>query len=223
MASLVKMNIGAFSDGTFSNKVSSYTVMLNPDSIKLDRNIEYNEQQPPDSGHSSLKYKHTPGEQLSFELVLDCTGVVDSKRTDLPDELSQLQAVVYDYNGSIHRPNFVKIQWGIGSPFKGVLTSYNTAYNLFDPDGIPLRAKVSLQFTSYTDPATAAKEDGKESPDMTHLISVVAGDTLPLLSQKTYETPDYYVQLAEFNGLNKFRQLQPGTQLVFPPIVGAND
>lgn len=45
------------------------------------------------------------------------------------------------------------------------------------------------------------------------------GDTLPGLSQKIYNSCDYYVQLAEFNGLDKFRQLQPGMRLIFPPVI----
>jgi nucleoid-associated protein YgaU len=84
---------------------------------------------------------------------------------------------------------------------------------------VPLRAKISLAFTSYLDPTTAAKMEGNESPDLTHLINVVRGDSLPDLSQRIYDTPDYYVQLAEFNKLDKFRHLQPGTQLIVPPLV----
>jgi len=219
MGSIIKMRIQAFSDRGFSNKAGNYDVMINPDTIKLDRAIEYNTEQTPDSSQSSSKYKKTPGSNLSFDLTIDCTGIVDAKRTDLPKEIKQLLNVVYDYHGDIHRPNFVQLVWGLGETYKGVLTTFNTTYSLFNPDGIPLRAKISLAFTSYLDPITVEKENRKNSPDLTHLIDVVLGDSLPSLSQKTYNTSDYYVQLAEFNGLDKFRQLQPGTQLIFPPIV----
>ena len=219
MGNIIKMRIEAFSDRTFKSKAGYYDAMINPDSIKLDRSIEYNTEQAPDKSQSSIKYQKTPGSILSFDLTLDCTGIVDAKRTDLPKEITQLLNVVYDYHGDIHRPNFVQIRWGIGETFKGVLTSFNTSYTLFNPDGIPLRAKVSLAFTSYLDPVTVAKTEDDKSPDLTHLVDVVCGDSLPSLSQRIYNTSDYYVQLAEFNGLNKFRQLQPGTQLVFPPII----
>lgn len=45
------------------------------------------------------------------------------------------------------------------------------------------------------------------------------GDTLPQLSQEIYNSKDYYVQVAKYNKLNKFRDLTPGMQLIFPPIV----
>ncbi|MCX7093768.1 MAG: hypothetical protein NTY50_10020 [Methylobacter sp.] len=219
MGSIIKMKIEAFSDKTFSTKAGSYEVMINPDSIKLDRSIEYNTEQPQDSSQPSSTYKKSPGANLSFDLTIDCTGIVDATRTNLPDEVSRLSDVVYDYHGKIHRPNFVKMNWGIGQTFYGVLTSFNTNYSLFNPDGVPLRAKISLAFTSYLDPVTVAKMEVNSSPDLTHLVDVVRGDSLPGLSQRIYNKSDYYVQLAEFNGLDKFRQLQPGTQLTFPPVV----
>ncbi len=218
---MIKMQLVAYSDDGFSNAVAngSYTVMINPESLKWDRSIQYNEQQAPDSGKASSKYKVTPAEKLSFDLVIDCTGVVDSSRVDLPTELNQLKKVVYDYNGDIHRPNFVTISWGKNTTFEGILDSINTTFNYFKPDGTPLRAKVSLSFSSYTDVATAAKEENKTSPDLTHLISVSAGDSLPGISQDIYSSPEYYVQLAKYNDLNKFRALAIGTAITVPPLV----
>lgn len=217
--SVTKMAITAYKDKAFKDKAGLYEAMINPDKISLNRSIEYNAQQAPDSSEPSQKYKHTPASSLSFDLVLDCTGVVDTKRLDLPDEIKKLQDLVYDFHGDIHRPYFVVLRWGIGQTYKGVLNTFNTNYSLFDPDGIPLRATLSLSFTSYLDPKSVANEETKNSPDLTHRVSVVAGDSLPGLSQRVYDKPDYYIQLAEFNGLNKFRHIRPGSQLVFPPIV----
>ena len=196
--------------------------MINPESLKWDRSIAYNEKQSPDSSSSSQKYKNTPSEKLSFDIIIDCTGVVDAKRIDLTAEIDLLESVVYKYNGAIHRPNFVKIQWGKNLVFKGVLKTFDTTYTLFKPDGSPLRAKVSLNFTEYISPEDLKKYEKQQSPDVTHLVKIIQGDTLPGLCQKIWNNPDYYVQVAEFNGLNKFRNLKGGNNLVFPPIIDAN-
>lgn len=219
MASVLKMRIEAFGDRTFNNSLGHYDAMINPDKLTLDRRIKYNDQQAPDKSQASSKYKYSPAATLNFDLVLDCTGIVDSKRLDLADEIDQLLKLIYDYKSEQHRPAFVKITWGLGEPFRGVLTKCHTTYNLFDPDGVPLRATLQLSFSSYMDPKQIAKYEAKESPDMTHLVDVVQGDTLPGLSQRVYDNSDYTVQLAAFNGLNKFRQLKPGSVLTFPPIV----
>lgn len=215
------MKITGYTDENFQNsfRSSPYTVMINPESVKWDRSIEYNEKQSPDSSSASQKYKSTPSETLSFEIVIDCVGIVDSKRTDLNAEIEQLENIVYSYNGTIHRPNFVKVQWGKGLVFNGVLKSFDTTYSLFRPDGSPLRAKVSLSFSEYISPDQVAKTDGDESPDVTHLINVSQGDTLPELCQKVWNDNSYYVQVAKYNGLNKIRNLDGIESLLFPPIL----
>ncbi len=215
------LKITAYTDESFQNTFSGnpYTVMINPESLKWDRSVEYNEKQAPDSSSASQKYKSTPSESLSFDIVIDCVGIVDSSRTDMSTEISSLEKIVYTYNGDIHRPNFVKVQWGKDLVFKGVLKSFDTSYTLFKPDGSPLRAKVSLSFGEYSSPDQVAKEDGDNSPDITHLVNVVEGDTLPGLSQKIWNDNSYYVQVAAYNGLNKFRDLKGIDGLLFPPII----
>lgn len=220
-ASLELMKITGYTDENFQQAFAGqpYTVMLNPENIKWQRGIEYNEQQAPNTSAPSQKYKSTPVEKLNFDLTIDCTGIVDSKRTKMSDEINALEKIIYTYNGTIHRPNFVKIQWGQSIVFKGVLKSMDTTYTLFKPDGSPLRAKLSLGFTEYISPESVEELDDKKSPDITHLISVVEGNTLPQLCQKTWNDDSYYIQVARYNGLNKFRNLKGGEKLIFPPII----
>lgn len=223
-AGLELLRITAYTDENFQNafKAKPYTVMINPESLKWDRSVDYNEKQAPDSSSPSQKYKNTPAEKLNFEIIIDCVGIVDSKRTDMAAEIDLLESVVYTYNGEIHRPNFVKVQWGKDIVFKGVLKSFDTTYTLFKPDGSPLRAKVSLGFVEYISPDQVKKEDKQESPDVTHLVTVKQGDTLPGLCQKVWNDNSLFVQVAEFNELNKFRNLDGIDNLLFPPIIQEN-
>ncbi|MBC7861958.1 MAG: LysM peptidoglycan-binding domain-containing protein [Bacteroidia bacterium] len=55
-------------------------------------------------------------------------------------------------------------------------------------------------------------------PKLPYTHTVVEGDTLPDLSEKIYGDSSYYVQVAAYNNLNKFRNLKTGTTLVFPPL-----
>lgn len=218
---LIKMIITGYEDEGFQNPVSGkpYTVMINPDSIKHQRSIEYNETQPPDSSTTSQRYKNTPSEKLNFEMLIDCTGVVDNTRTKMNDEISALTKIIYEYNGEIHRPNFVMVQWGQKLMFKGVLTSYDISYTLFNADGNPLRAKISLAFTQYISPKAACECNKDSSPDISHMVTVIEGDSLPSLCEKVWNDKSYYVQVARYNGLNKFRDLTGVSRLIFPPII----
>jgi len=223
MASLEYMKITGYKDKDFQTKVSGdpYELMMNPDTLKWQRTVDYSELQSIDSSAPDLKYKNTPSCSLSFDVVIDCTGIVDSKRLDLAKEVDAFQNIVYTYKGETHRPNFVRIQWG-STIFECVLKSLNTNYTLFKPDGTPLRAKISLSFLEYISEEQRKKLEGKESPDITHTLTVVEGDSLPSLCNKTWNDPYLYIQVAEFNGLNKFRELQSGQQLIFPPIIKSN-
>lgn len=217
------MKIVAYTDEKFTSTLAGgeYEVMLNPEKLQWGRSIQYNEDAAVDTSAPATKYNKTLSEKLSFELVIDCTGVVDDTRVDMPTEIKQLSKVIYDYNGDIHRPNYLIINWGSGLAFKCVLTSFNLSYTLFKPDGTPLRARASLEFSSYIDLATLAKKEKKSSPDLTHLVTVVEGDSLPAISQRIYRSPSHYIQIAQYNGLDKFRRLAPGMVLTVPPLLPA--
>lgn len=219
--SLERLKITGCTDEEFQDKVDGtpYTVMINPESLRWNRRVQYNDEQPPDSSAPSQIYWYTPSDTLSFDIVIDCTGIVDDKRTNMKTEIDALENIVFDFNGEIHRPNFVRIEWGSMMTFKGVLETFDTSYTFFKPDGTPLRAKISLSFSGYISTETVKKLDQQRSPDITHLVNVVEGMALPQLCQKVWKDDSYYVQVARYNDLNKFRDLAGIDKLVFPPII----
>jgi nucleoid-associated protein YgaU len=196
-----------------------YQVMVNPTSFTHAAAITYTtaEKAPVGVSAAQPKFQATQPESLSFEVLIDGTGVVDSSRTDLADELTNLKSMLYFYDGSIHQTPVVYLTWGSFS-FLGRLKSMGIKYTLFKPNGEPLRGRVSLTFTSYLSAVEEAKKANKTSPDLTHRIEVVAGDSLPLLCHRIYRNSAYYLQIARINGLTNFRNLKPGTTLNFPPL-----
>lgn len=219
MLELLKITGYVDKDFQTAFKGDPYSVMINPDTIKWNRKIDYNNVQATGTSSASQRYKSTPSDDISFDIIIDCTGVVDSKRTDMAKEMERLEKIIYTFNGEIHRPNYLKIQWGKNISFKCVLKSFNTTYTFFKPDGSPLRAKVALSFEEYLSPQTVEKQEKSSSPDLSHIVEVVEGDTLPQLSFRVWDNQNYYIQVAKYNGLNKFRNLKGGSQLIFPPII----
>jgi phage tail protein X len=144
--------------------------------------------------------------------------------TPLPSDgvaglIDSFVALVATVNGVIHRPNYLKLSWA-QLQFQCVLSKLNITYTLFKPNGTPIRAKVATSFLSFASEKQLAAEANKSSPDMTHLVTVVAGDTLPALCHRIYGSSTFYLKVAAVNGLVDFRRLQPGMQLVFPPLAG---
>ena len=196
-----------------------YQVMVNPTSFTHAAAITYTTDKNAPAGVSAAqpKFQATQPESLTFEVLIDATGVIDADRTDLGDELTNIKSMLYFYDGQIHQTPVVYLTWGSFS-FLGRLKSMGIKYTLFKPNGEPLRGRVSLTFTSYLSAVEEAKKANKTSPDLTHRIEVMAGDSLPLLCHRVYRNSAYYLQIARINGLTNFRNLKPGTTLSFPPL-----
>lgn len=218
MGQLEKMNIYAYTDPNFADSAGApYVVNINPEKYSHTHTIEYNIEQASGTAGASSKFDKTPPETVSMELVFDATGAVNSTSTDASEDVKNFKKVVYDFDGDIHSPKYLILSWG-PMVFKCRLTSLEVSYTLFKPDGTALRAKANVSFQGYLDAKTLAQKEGKSSPDLTHTITVKAGDSLPNLCYKIYRNANYYIEVAKYNKLIHYRNIQPGTVLYFPPI-----
>ena len=123
------------------------------------------------------------------------------------------------YKGSEHQPPVIEVCWGSHLLEQARMKSLDIDYTLFKPNGDPLRAKLNISFIAYKSTTEILKEASLESPDLTHLVVVKAGDTLPMLCYRIYKDCSYYLAVARLNQLTNFRSLTPGQVLRFPPLV----
>lgn len=198
-----------------------FVIPVNPESYSQAYKIEAKEKSTGGNQGSAPEYKFTSPEQLKLDFTLDNTGTIEGnilEGTPVPEQVKKLLDVVYKMQGEAHRPGILKIKWGTFFTFDCVLASLDINYVLFKPDGEPLRAKISATFTQYTEPKKRARQEDKRSPDLTRVIRVADGDTLPLLSYRSYGDPKYYLQIAYANKMMSVRPLRTGDELVFPPL-----
>jgi nucleoid-associated protein YgaU len=211
------MVIVSYTKSDFTAKAGQYTVQVNPEKYTQTYKIVYDTTAAQGSMNTAMKFKAMPPTELKFELLFDATGAIDNSPTDLAAAISSFQQVVYNYDGSIHEPRYLKLYWGKLS-FGARLTSLTLNYTLFAPSGAPLRARADVSFSCFQDPSTIKKIEDNQSPDITHKVVTRAGDTLPVLSYKVYGDTRYYVQLAHVNRLVDYRRIPAGTTLMFPPL-----
>lgn len=207
---------------------NTFQAMINPPDLKRELQIQYNrdEDQPIGGSTEDKKLSRYKPEAVNFTLILDSTGAVvpsglpSTDPVPVADQIKKLVSICYTLKGDIHEPNVVKISWG--SNFDKFFARSNKLgfnYTLFKSNGEPLRAKVDVAFLRFKTSKQAELEAAKSSPDLTHTVLVVEGDTLPLLCQRIYRDPSRYIEVAEYNDLTDFRSLKPNTVLHFPPIV----
>lgn len=199
---------------------SAFKAMINPSGYTHKYALQYTNNEVVGAPRTETKYNKSCPERITLnELVLDGTGVVTLLGLqDVKDQVEKLQSVIYTYQGQKHEPPIVKVLWGAHLLFYGRVESFNVNYTLFKPNGDPLRAKISLTFVEYLSPPEISAEANQSSPDLTHIVEVKAGDSLPLLCYRIYQDCSYYPEIARINNLTNFRDLQPGSRLRFPPL-----
>ena len=210
-------------DGTISvdSSKKKFEALINPSGYEHTFSLKYAKSKVLGQPGTETKYDVSQPEKIVLkELVLDGTGVVKSSNSQpvsVKDQIDLLKSVVYTYVGSKHEAPIVQLTWG-SFLFYGRVESLKFDYTLFKPSGVPLPAKVSLTFIEYQSSEEIVKEAQNESPDLTHLVEVKAGDTLPLLCYRIYQNSAYYPDVARINNLTHFNDIKPGMQLKFPPL-----
>ncbi len=213
---LIKMTLYGFEDKDFISSIGSFDLQVNPSALKLNKTTSYTATEVPGQ-QDELKLDRPKQNTLNFDFVLDDTGVIPHvEKLPIKDRLNNLENILYKIKGESHEPGYIKAIWGTFS-FQGRLTSLSYDYSLFKPNGEPLRVKVSVTIEGNK------KEVELRSPDLSRIIIVKAGDSLPLLCNDFYGDPSYCTDVAKVNNLSDFRNVKPGTRLLFPPLVRYGD
>lgn len=216
-----KLKITSYKKDTFSNsdKVGEFIVRFNPTTIEHQYDIVYDETQAAGSSGSENKYQFSKPEIISFDLIFENTFIAEDekKKYNVAKAIEKFKKVIIDFNGSIHRPNYLRLSWGKFT-FKGQVKDLSFTYTSFTRDGMPLQATASVSFIEVINIKTRLAEENKSSPDLTHIITIREGDTLPGLCYDIYGDPAYYLAVAKFNEINNFRKLQAGDRVILPPL-----
>lgn len=232
---LAKLTIEAFEDverrkPAKAGPAGSNTleVQYNPESLSTKHESVFQSKQGITTQGSTSRWMHSRSKELTVKLVFDGTGVghfgveLLFKQTTVAEWIRKFLALCYQVQGDSHEAAYLRLKWStdIFGPdgFECRLQSADIGYTAFDRDGSPLRAEVTAKFVEAVDPVKKSAQLRLSSPDLTHRRLVRAGDTLPLLCIEIYGSSAHYLRVAEVNGLDDFRRLTPGQELIFPPF-----
>jgi hypothetical protein len=227
---LEKLKIMGFSDSDRRQAVDSFEAMFNPESIKQQYGVRYGTPRGIGATDNQSVFLRSEPSDLRLELLLDGTGVTDDialppgpAMKSVSERVDDFMQTAFRYQGNIHQPNYLLVQWGDiwkDGGFKCRLVSVEISYTRFDRAGKPLRAKLDVTLRSDATWEEQVRQNSPSSPDLTHRHTVIAGDTLPLLSKRIYGGTEHVSYIARFNQLDDLRFLEPGTELTFPPLPG---
>lgn len=214
------IKISAYTDKDFSQQHgSALELPMEPEQISFGNSIHYRDDRQLGSTGGDIRFEKYGPATLSLKFTIDCTGVVEGTLPgdSVYDKVNNLADLLYVYNSDGHSPSYVVVTYG-ELLFKGRLEKMDTKYQLFSSGGVPLRATVSLVFKRFMTGKEERKKFSKQSPDMSRLVTVKEGETLPYLCHRMYGDSLLVREVARFNELDSFRNIPAGTQLLFPPL-----
>lgn len=208
-------------------------VQYNPTELAFERSNQLAEINIPGLDAPIIQFVRGQSETLTLELFFDTTdegmgasAVSVTTKSDLIYQLAKIEP-------SRHAPPVCRFLWNdkfpgsdvsaqignqIRNGFTCIFETVRHRYTLFSPQGVPLRATMTVTLREYKTLSTQLHQLGLNSPDKTQVHVLEFGETLASIAGKHYDDPGEWRRLAEANGIEDPRRLTTGMFLTLPPI-----
>jgi hypothetical protein len=186
---------------------------FNPTEYQLQKQNTFAEIPIPGLETPPIQFVRGASEKLIVEVLVDTSDTLENVNEKYVDKLRGLM----DLNAELHAPPIVIFKWDT-QVFKGVLESMNTTYQMFTPEGVPLRAKLLLGLKEYRPVEVQVRESPTSSPDFEKTYVVRRGDTLSSIAGAVYRDPGQWRAIAQANNIVDPRRLLPGARLAVPRL-----
>ena len=186
---------------------------FNPTEYQVQKTNTFAEIAIPGLESPPIQFIRGASEKLTADLLVDTSDTLEDVRAKYVDKLRALMHI----DPELHAPPIVRFTWDT-QVFKGVIESLNITYVLFTPDGIPLRAKLSVVLKEYRPVEIQVRERPTQSPDFEKSYVVRRGDTLSSIAGAVYRDVSVWRAIARENGIKDPRSVAPGTTLALPRL-----
>lgn len=210
-----------------------FEVQFNPTELTLDKGAQIAEIAIPGLDSPLLQFVRGQNEKLTVDLFFDTTehgtGAGAKSVTTLTDPVYSLVKV--EPGG--HAPPICTFAWNARFPgsdlppavahqrrteFQCVVESVRQKLTFFSPEGVPLRATLTLTLREYKTLDEQLDRLNLSSPNRTHSHVTRLGDTLAGIAGSFYKRPGEWRAIAEANAIEDPRRLEAGRFLRVPPI-----
>jgi hypothetical protein len=203
-------------------------VLFNPSEYTVTKTNTWNFKQVTGKSLPPAEFGGGNPRELSLSLLLDASLLDPSQSVKgVTDKLFKMMEVAdgQPAGGTRSMPPFVRFRWGAVDTFKAVCTSLTVAFQLFKPNGDPIRADVKLQLKQAEQASTASSNSANQGTNPTTraiagrgVHTVQDGDSLPSIAYKAYGDATVWRRVAEANGIDDPLRLRRGTPLALPEL-----
>lgn len=207
----------------------TFDVQFNPTEYTRQKSAQYAEIPVYGIDSPILQFVRGQNEKLTLDLFFDTTAGEDggAPRGQLSGDVIDVRTLTKKFYSLVkmkpktHAPPRIKFVWGggEGEAFQAVVESVQQKFDLFSPEGVPLRATLSLSLREYKTIEEQLRDLNLQSADHTKSHVVKRGDTLSQIAAEEYGDPQLWRPIADANpAIANPRRLTPGMRLKIPPL-----
>jgi hypothetical protein len=202
-------------------------VLFNPSEYTITKTNTWNFKQVKGKSLPPASFGGGNPREISLSLMLDVTLLQGKSVLDITNKLFKMMDVPSGSGSgqSQSAPGFVTFRWGAVDTFKAACTSLTVAYQLFQPNGVPIRADVKLQLKQAAEASSASSGSANAPQNPTTrghqglgIHTVQDGDTLPSIAYRAYGDATRWRAIAESNGVDNPFHLRRGVALMLPEL-----
>jgi nucleoid-associated protein YgaU len=187
-------------------------VLFNPNTYTVEKSNQIAEAAVPGLAAPILQYVHGNTRTLAMELFFDTY----EEQGDVSQYTDQINSLL-EIDPATHVPPICDITWG-SFTFRGVMDHVSGKFTLFQPDGTPARATLSVTFKEFIDVEVLVRQNPTHSADHRKTRLIQSGDRLPTIAWEEYGDPEKWRPIADANGIDDPTTLELGRRLVIPAL-----
>lgn len=202
------------------------TFLFNPKEFSVEKSNQYAEVNIPGLSSPVFQFVRGNARSVTMDLFFDTyeegtdvriftdriTGWdAGSMFSSLPGSAKGLM----DIDSELHAPPVCLFVWG-AFIFQCIIERASKRFTMFLPEGVPVRATLSVTLKEYREVDEQVKEIAFQSADLTKRWIVKRGDSLWSIAAKEYGDPADWRLIANANNIENPRIMNPGKELVIP-------
>jgi nucleoid-associated protein YgaU len=172
-----------------------------------------------------LQFVRGQNEKLTLELFFDTTDDGMGENATPVTDRTRLIYQLVKIQPETHAPPRIRFQWSSSLQFDAIVESVQQKFTLFNPNGVPLRATLTVTFREFKSLDEQLRELNLQSPDHTKNWVVRRGDTLTSIAAREYDDPTVWRVIADApenaGKIDSPRRLAPGIVLTIPVLGSA--
>ncbi len=199
---------------------------FNPKELSVEKSNHFAEINIPGLSSSVLQFVRGNSRTITLDLFFDTyEEKIDVRQyTDIitgwdagvkVSKLEKDKKGLMDIDSELHAPPVCLFIWG-AFVFQCIIERVTKRFTMFLPEGIPVRATLTVTLKEYRGVDEQVKELNLHSSDITKRWTVKEGDSLWLIADREYGDPADWRLIAEANGIEDPRVVTPGQQLIIP-------